>query len=75
MPNDHMSRPSSPSSPPKCWVYSLLDGGELSQQELSRVKLTDLDSQMVDPLDNLIGFYSVVGAQPLNTRKIVVESS
>jgi hypothetical protein len=31
---------------------------------LERAKIYDLESSLVDPLDNLIGFYSVVGKKP-----------
>ena len=51
---------------PKCWIYSLSGGANSVDQDLARAKLFDLEESMVDPLDNLVGFYSVVGRkQPL----------
>ena len=62
------SRQRAPTPPPKCWVYSLLKQQNSQQeanvnQNIEQAKLNDLDSQMVDPLDNLIGFYCVVGCK------------
>ena len=44
--------------PPKCWIYSIEDQGEAKS---TRSKLHDLSAFEVDPLDSVIGFYSVVG--------------
>lgn len=49
--------------PPKGWIYCLSDSANLNT-DLEQAKLNDLDSLMVDPLENLIGFYAVVGRKP-----------
>ena len=35
----------------------------VSREELDQFKLNDLESQMVDPLENLIGFYCTIGSK------------
>ena len=44
--------------PPKCWIYSTQDQEEAKSK---RSKLHDLSVFEVDPLETVIGFYSVVG--------------
>lgn len=58
-PRPASDRRSSP-APPKCWFYSL-KLSESMNRSIEQAKVNDLEEQMVDPLENLIGFYSVVG--------------
>ena len=44
--------------PPKCWIYNIHDQEEAKSR---RSKLHDLSVFEVDPLETVIGFYSVVG--------------
>ena len=48
----------------QCWVYSLSDEVS-SNQDMETAKVYDLESQQVDPLESLIGFYSVVGRKSM----------
>ena len=50
-------------APPKCWIFSMAEQDDANNniEEATRDDLTDF---AVDPLDNLIGFFSVVGTKP-----------
>ena len=41
---------------------------------MNEAKLTDLESQMVDPLENLIGFYSVIGRRTMEASQSGISS-
>ena len=60
-----------PASPPKCWIYGLTQQSDVNQ-DLERAKIYDLETCLVDPLEYLIGFYSVVGKKLFEEAQTVI---